>query len=100
MIINNELSARGAKDTLPVMIAEPSKSPRDIAKAQGLLQQNDLEALRKAVERVMEANKSVVEEYKTGKTASLQYLIGHVMKETRGTANPGIIKEILLENLR
>ncbi|MBU6427173.1 Asp-tRNA(Asn)/Glu-tRNA(Gln) amidotransferase subunit GatB [Patescibacteria group bacterium] len=95
MIINGELSSRGAKDTLAEMIEKSTESPRKIAETRGLLQQNDAEALEKTVRTVLDANKSVVEEFKAGKKASLQYLIGQVMKETRGSANPAAIPAVI-----
>lgn len=99
MIINGELSSRGAKDTLANMIKEPKKSPREIAEKHSLLQQNDLVALEKAIKVVIDANPSIISEYRAGKIASLQYLIGQVMKATNGSANPELIKNILVESI-
>ena len=97
MIMNGELSSRGAKDMITYLIDEPQGAPRDLAVKHALIQQNDPEALKKTIKEVIESNKVVVSEYKSGKQSSLQYLIGQAMKATGGSANPSLIKEILLE---
>jgi len=98
MINKDLLSSRGAKEVLAVM-AEEGGHPEEIAKTKGLLQVNDPEALRRHVQQVMQAHPKAVGEYRAGKEASLQFLIGMVMKESKGAGNPGTIKEVLLEEL-
>lgn len=98
MIGANELSSRGAKDTL-VILAEKGGDPETVAKENGLLQVSDTGALKAAVQEVIAANEAVVTEYKAGKEASLQYLVGQAMKATKGAGNPGLIKELLIAEL-
>ncbi|MEK9177769.1 MAG: hypothetical protein AAB777_01460, partial [Patescibacteria group bacterium] len=97
MIMNGELSSRGAKDIIVYLVDKPTEIPRDLAVKHALIQQNDPEALKKTIRGVIEANTIVVNEYKSGKQASMQYLIGQAMKVTKGSANPTLIKEILVE---
>ena len=99
MTKSGELSSRGAKDVLAVL-AERGGDPAQIAKEQGLVQISDPDALRKVLQEVLAANTAVVEEYKAGKEASLQYLIGQAMKASKGAGNPGMIKELLLEEIQ
>lgn len=99
MIGANELSSRGAKDTLAHM-AEKGGDPEAIAKERGLLQVSDTDALLTAVQEVIAANESVVVEYRGGKEASLQYLVGQAMKLTKGAGNPGVLKELLIAELK
>lgn len=93
-----DLSSRGAKDTLLKMY-EDGGSPQSIAEAHGFLQVSDTEALKKAVQEVIAANPGPVEEYKAGKEANIQFLVGQCMKATKGAGNPQVLKELLLEVL-
>lgn len=99
MINSDLLSSRGAKEVLAVM-AQDGGHPEDIAKGKGLLQVSDPEAIRDHVKAVLKANEKAVAEYRGGKEASLQFLIGMVMRESRGAGNPGTIKEVLIEELK
>jgi len=93
MISSNRLSSRGAKDTLKIMFEE-GWNPEKIASENNLLQLSDKESLEKIAEKIISMNNVAVEEYKKGKQASLQFLIGQAMKETKGNANPQVLKEI------
>jgi aspartyl-tRNA(Asn)/glutamyl-tRNA(Gln) amidotransferase subunit B len=98
MIGANELSSRGAKDVLLVM-AEVGGDPKVIAEEKGMLQVSDPEALRAQVREVIAANPAVVEEYKAGKESVLQFLVGQGMKATKGAGNPGMLRELILEEI-
>ena len=98
MLIDGTLSSRGAKDVIAVL-AQEGGSPRDIAEQRGLFQESDEGALQEVVKQVIADNEQVAEEYKAGKTQVLQFLVGQVMKETRGSANPGKVQELLKETL-
>lgn len=99
MVSANELSSRGAKDVLVVM-AESGGEPQTIAKEKGLLQVSDPEALRAAVKSVLAENPAAVAEFKAGKESILQFLVGQSMKATKGAGNPGLLQELLLEELQ
>lgn len=98
MVEAKELSSRGAKDILLVML-ENGGSPRAIAEKENLLQVSDEGALVEAIKTVLEENPGVVAEYRSGKEASLQYLVGQTMKATRGAGNPALIKELLVKEI-
>ncbi len=87
-----ELSSRGAKDAI-ILIAAEGGDAREVAERQGLLQKNDAGAIETAVKEIIAAHPDVVKEYKGGKAASLQFLIGQAMKKTKGSANPAMLKE-------
>ncbi len=99
MVKAGELSSRGAKDILAIMYKEGGV-PADIAKREGLMQKSDTEALKKIATEVIAANAKVVEEYKAGKAASLQFLIGQAMKASKGSANPGMLAQVFKELLK
>ena len=94
MIDKKEVSSRGAKDILKIMF-EVGGSPSVIAKENNLLQQSDEGGLKLIVDKVISENNTVVEEYKGGKLAALQYLIGQCMKASRGSGNPEMFKNLL-----
>ena len=93
MISSNEISSRGAKDILAIMVKDGGNA-RDVAENNGLMQESDEGALEEAIKRVLEANPKALEEYKGGKEASLQFLIGQGMRETKGAANPQMLAEL------
>lgn len=100
LIAQGELSSKGAKELIATLCEKPSsQSIKENATARGLLQKSDASLLIKAIEKIMEDNPEVVTEYKNGKTASLQYLIGQAMKATKGAGNPAMIKDLLIEKL-
>jgi aspartyl-tRNA(Asn)/glutamyl-tRNA(Gln) amidotransferase subunit B len=98
MVKANELSSRGAKEVLAI-IAEEGGDAKEVASLRGLIQMSDVEALRTLVKEVIAAEEAAVGEYRGGKEASLQYLIGKSMKASKGAGNPGILKELLIEEL-
>ncbi len=98
MSVSNKLSSRGVKDTLLVMV-EKGGDPEIIAKEHNLLQMHDTETLRAAVLVVLEEEKKAVEEYRAGKEAAMQYLIGKSMKATKGAGNPAILKDLISKEL-
>lgn len=87
------LSSRGAKNTLAVMVAE-GLGAKEVAEREGLFQKSDAGELAHVVASVIEANPRVVAEYKAGKQASLQFLIGQAMKATKGSGNPQALKDL------
>jgi aspartyl-tRNA(Asn)/glutamyl-tRNA(Gln) amidotransferase subunit B len=99
MVLSGKLSSRGAKDTLAVMYAEGG-NPEEIAKSRGLMQESDEGKLKEIVEKVIFANPAAVAEYRSGKEASLQFLIGQGMKEAKGSANPQVLKELFFAALK
>ncbi len=96
MIEDRKLSSRGAKDTLAIMIKEDG-DPEVIADKNGLIQKSDKNEIKKIVIEIVNANPSVVEDYKTGKVVAIQYLVGQGMKATKGSANPELLKKLIME---
>lgn len=98
MIYTNELSSRAAKDVLSRMFADGS-DPSDIVKEENLSQVSDVDALEDVVKKIIRENPKPVEDYKAGKIAVLQVLVGKVIKETKGAANPEVAKTLLTKLL-
>jgi aspartyl-tRNA(Asn)/glutamyl-tRNA(Gln) amidotransferase subunit B len=99
MVNDGKISSRVAKDILAMIVIEDN-SPMKIAEAKDLLQKNDEGALKEIIEKVIEANPSVIETYKSGKENALMSLVGQVMKATNGSANPALVQKLLKELIR
>ncbi len=99
MIHKNEISSRGAKDILSEMY-ERGGVPSEIAEEKNLFQKSDEGELKEIIAKIIKENEKVVTEYKNGKEASLQFLIGQGMKATQGSANPEVLKKLFIENIK
>ncbi len=98
LINKGELSGKLAKEILPKMF-ETGESPAAIMEREGLKQISDAGALDKIVDDVLAASPKQVEQYKSGKTTVMGFLVGQVMKASRGQADPGAVNETLKRKL-
>jgi len=98
LIKRGELSGKLAKEIFPKMFAE-RLSPSAIMERDGLKQISDTGAIEKIVDEAIAANPKQVEQYKSGKTAVIGFLVGQVMKASKGQANPAAVNEILAKRL-
>lgn len=98
MLEAKEITSRVAKDILSEVVFE-GHNPREIAENKGLLQKSSDEELRPVVMNIIEDHANVVADYKSGKEASLQFLIGQGMKATRGSANPAVLQKLFKAEL-
>jgi aspartyl-tRNA(Asn)/glutamyl-tRNA(Gln) amidotransferase subunit B len=99
MAQEGKISSRGAKDLLKILV-EKGGDPKEIAESEGLLQKSDTGELTIIVQKIIDTNPSVVTDFKNGKEAALQFLIGQGMKETRGSANPAVLKDLFVNLLK
>ncbi len=98
MIDSGKLSSTLAK----VVLEEAFRSgqmPEDIAQAQGYIQINDQSVVASAVEDAISSNAQAVSDYLKGRDGAVRFLVGQVMKRTRGNANPELVAGILQEKL-
>jgi aspartyl-tRNA(Asn)/glutamyl-tRNA(Gln) amidotransferase subunit B len=93
------INSRVAKDIL-VEVVFNNMDPEVIVRERGLSQNSSEDAIRMIVKQVIEENTSVVADYKSGKVAVVQFLIGQGMRLSKGSANPEILKGIFLEELQ
>ena len=114
MILNKELSSRGAKDLILFIMTELSNekmlemaendmSAREIAEMKGLIQKNDKESLEKIIDTVIANNldqfKELKEQIKTGNEKLIMFFVGQAMKESKGSGNPQMFTEIIKEKV-
>jgi aspartyl-tRNA(Asn)/glutamyl-tRNA(Gln) amidotransferase subunit B len=78
---------------------ESGKSAREIVREKGLEQVTDTKMIESIVEGVIRANPKVVEDFRAGKKQALGFLVGQIMKESKGKANPQLANEILQKKL-
>ena len=96
---DNTLTSKNLKDILNKVLEETA-SISEIIKASGIENITDDSAIRDVVKKVIAENPGSVEDYKTGHDRAIKFLMGQVMKESRGSANPKIAMDILIEELK
>jgi aspartyl-tRNA(Asn)/glutamyl-tRNA(Gln) amidotransferase subunit B len=99
MLGEGAISSRAAKDMLLILKAE-DRSPRAIAEERGLIQKENPEELREIAQKVIDLSPKIVADYRGGKVQALMSLVGMIMKETKGAANPALAKQVLEELLK
>ena len=99
LVVENKISSRAAKDIL-AMIVLADESPLKIATEKNLLQSNDESALKTIVEKIIKENPEIVAIYKGGKENAIMSLVGKIIKESNGSANPQIVIKLLKELLK
>ncbi|MFX3632686.1 MAG: Asp-tRNA(Asn)/Glu-tRNA(Gln) amidotransferase subunit GatB [Candidatus Pristimantibacillus sp.] len=93
------ISNKIAKTVFKAML-ETGKLPQQIVEEQGLVQISDEGAILAIVDQIVQANPQSVEDFKAGKDKAIGFLVGQIMKETKGKANPGLVNKLLLERLK
>lgn len=93
------ISGKSGKDVLAEMFVS-GKSANDIIKEKGLAQVSDAGAVEGFVDQAIAANPAQVEQFKAGNPKVLQFLVGQVMKFSKGKANPKLVSEILMKKLQ
>ena len=96
LIDKGTISSKIAKQVFEDMF-ESGENAKDIVEKKGLVQMSDEGAIKAIVEKVVEANPQSVADYKAGKDRAIGFLVGQIMKETKGKANPQIVNKLLLE---
>ncbi|CAH8769064.1 Asp-tRNA(Asn)/Glu-tRNA(Gln) amidotransferase subunit GatB [Paenibacillus dendritiformis] len=98
LIEKGTISTKIAKTVFKEML-ESGKPPQTIVEEQGLVQISDEGAILAVVQQIIASNPQSVEDYKAGKQKAIGFLVGQVMKETKGKANPGLVNQLLVQCL-
>ncbi len=98
LINKGTLSGKIAKSVLEEMY-NTGKDAGTIVKEKGLAQISDEGALHGIIDGVIAANPQSVEDYRAGKDKAIGFLVGQIMKATKGQANPGLVNQLLKEKL-
>ena len=99
LIKDKTISGKIAKEIIPEMI-KSGKVPEAIVKEKRLVQITDSSEIESLVNEVLNNNLQAIEDYKRGKESAIGFLVGQVMKASRGKANPGIVNGLLKDKLK
>ncbi|WP_110931397.1 Asp-tRNA(Asn)/Glu-tRNA(Gln) amidotransferase subunit GatB [Paenibacillus bouchesdurhonensis] len=99
LIEKGTISSKIAKTVFKEML-QSGKRPEQIVEEQGLVQISDEGAILAIVNEVIADNPASVEDYKAGKEKAIGFLVGQVMKRSKGKANPGLVNKLLVDVLK
>lgn len=95
MIRDGEVASRAAKDILGLLVQGGAESPRTIAEERGLLQESREDVLYPIVKSVLSEHASVVAECRSGKEKAHKFLLGQVIRATKGSGNPEVLGRLI-----
>lgn len=98
MVNNGEISSKQGKEVL-FKCLEFNKEPKTIVQETGMKQIGSSDEILKIVTEVLDENGDNIEKYKAGRTNVVDFLVGQVMKKTRGQANPAITRSMMIEEI-
>lgn len=98
LVSDNKLSSTAAKEVLGEML-KTGTDPEVIAEAKNLIQESNEGAIAQIVEAVLADNAKAVEDVRGGETKAVAFLVGQVMKQSRGKANPSLAQELIKKQL-
>lgn len=98
LIDAGEVSNAQAKKLVDDLMA--GRDPQKSAEEKGLRQVSDTSAIEKMVTEVLDANPQAIEDFKNGKDRAVGFLVGQVMKKSRGQANPGMVNKMVRDALK
>lgn len=98
LIADGTISSKLGKKVL-LLLLEKGGDAKEVVTAAGLVQLSDPAQLLPIVHEVLRNNQQSVEDYKNGKDRAIGYLVGQIMKQTKGKANPTLVNQLLLEAL-
>lgn len=99
LIENGTISSKIAKKVFKELI-ENGGDAEKVVKEKGLVQISDEATLRKFVTDALDANPQSIEDFKNGKQKAIGFLVGQIMKASKGQANPPLVNKILLEEIK
>ncbi len=98
LIDKNEVSNQAAKQVF-ASVLETGELPSKIITDQGLAQVNDTGKIEDLVKEVIVENPKAADDFKNGKESSIDFLFGQIMRKTKGSANPNVVRELLKSKL-
>jgi aspartyl-tRNA(Asn)/glutamyl-tRNA(Gln) amidotransferase subunit B len=94
LVQRGTISGKMAKDVFEAM-REGDRDPEQIVAERGMAQVSDTAAIEEAVREVLARNEKQVAQYRAGNEKLLGFFVGQVMKATQGSANPGLVNDVL-----
>ena len=98
MILDKEISGKQAKEVFEDVLE--GKDPKEVAAAKGMKQVSDTSAILDLINQVLDENPQSITDFKNGKSRAVGFLVGQVMKKSKGQANPAMTSQLLNEELK
>lgn len=98
LVFEEKINYKIAKTIIDEML-KTGEEPENVIERKGLIQNSNKDAIVGIVKQVISNNPNQVQQYKNGNEKVLQYLVGQVMRESKGKANPKLVNEILKEQI-
>jgi len=98
LVDGKEINSSAAKQVFEKVL-ETGDTPAILVERMGLKQVSDTGELESFVEEAIASNPQSVTDYRSGKKAAAQFLMGHVMRASRGKANPQLVMQLLREKM-
>lgn len=98
LIDTKVISNKQARDVFEVMLRD-NKSPKEIVKSLGQTMISNEDTIKEFINQVLDSNPQSITDYKNGKGRALGYLVGQVMKLSKGQANPSLTSKLILEEI-
>lgn len=99
LIEDGTISSKIAKKVFKELI-ENGGQAKEVVEAKGLVQLSDPAQLLPIINEILEQNAQSIEDFKNGKDRAVGFLVGQIMKTTKGKANPGVVNQLLMEELK
>ena len=98
LIKSNKISFTSAKIILTEILTTET-TPSKVAEQKNLFQENDTEKISEMINQIIKENEDIVDRIKSGEDKLVGFLVGQLMKQSNGSVNPGMAKELLLKEL-
>lgn len=99
LISEGKISSKQAKDVF-LDIVETNASPIDVANKLGIVQMSDENVIMDLVIEALNENPQAIEDFKNGKDRAVGFLVGQIMKKSRGKANPAMTSKLVIQELK
>ena len=100
LVEQNKVSLQVAKDKILPEVMQEGTDPEKVMNKKGLTQVSNDDALQQWITEAMKDNPKVVQDFKSGKENAAMFLVGQVMRKSKGKANPGKVKDLLWVKLK
>ena len=82
-----------------MLLAEEGGTAKGVVEKHGMVQLSDPAQLLPIIQNVLDNNAQSIEDFKNGKDRAVGFLVGQIMKQTKGKANPGVVNQLLQQEL-
>ncbi|GEL67541.1 Asp-tRNA(Asn)/Glu-tRNA(Gln) amidotransferase subunit GatB [Marinilactibacillus psychrotolerans] len=99
LIADGTISSKIAKKVFRELITNGSNNVEALVEEKGWAQLSDPSKLLPVINETLDQNEQSIEDYKNGRDRAIGFLVGQIMKKTRGQANPGVVNKLLKEEI-